>query len=194
MKATCWSCIATVSSKSCAANKDEDFGEVRLARIARQHGAAELPAIISRVMDELRAWAGDGGFADDVTLVLARRTELPAASPSVITATPARTGLNPDARAERTAEIATATVVGRVDSRRRSSRARDPAAAGRRTLLHIGSLFVILRGDRREVLRRLLVEVKRRFEPERQQHFRIDFRRPCHASPSRRSPKQPRPR
>jgi len=57
-----------------AANKDEDFGEVRLARIARENGAEELPAIINKVMDELRAWAGDKGFADDVTLVLARRT------------------------------------------------------------------------------------------------------------------------
>jgi len=60
--------------EACASNKDEDFGEVRLARIARENGSAELPVIISRVMDELRAWSGDGGFADDVTLVLARRT------------------------------------------------------------------------------------------------------------------------
>jgi len=60
--------------EACAANKDEDFGEVRLARIARENGGEELPVIINRVMDELRAWAGDKGFADDVTLVLARRT------------------------------------------------------------------------------------------------------------------------
>jgi hypothetical protein len=33
----------------------------------------ELPKLIDRITEELRAWAGDGSFADDVTVVLARR-------------------------------------------------------------------------------------------------------------------------
>ncbi len=57
-----------------AAGRDEDFGDVRLARVVRENGSKELPAIIDKVIDELRAWTGENSFADDVTLVLARRT------------------------------------------------------------------------------------------------------------------------
>jgi len=55
------------------ANGDEEFGDDRLVRIVGESGPLELSRIIERVMEELRAWAGDGSYADDVTLMLARR-------------------------------------------------------------------------------------------------------------------------
>ena len=55
---------------------EEQFGEGRLEEIVRHAGAASLPRVIERVMEELRAWSGGGGFDDDVTLLLARRRGL----------------------------------------------------------------------------------------------------------------------
>jgi len=60
--------------EACPAGSEEEFGEDRLIRLASESRSIELPRIVDRVMDELRAWSGDGAFADDVTLVLARRT------------------------------------------------------------------------------------------------------------------------
>jgi sigma-B regulation protein RsbU (phosphoserine phosphatase) len=59
--------------EACPANADEEFGEDRLASIVGKSGALPLPGIIERVMEELKAWSGDGSYADDVTLMLARR-------------------------------------------------------------------------------------------------------------------------
>ena len=55
--------------------EDEQFGEARLIEIVRGAGAAPLQGVIERVMEELRAWSGEGDFDDDVTLVLARRCD-----------------------------------------------------------------------------------------------------------------------
>jgi sigma-B regulation protein RsbU (phosphoserine phosphatase) len=60
--------------EACPANTEDEFGEERLVKIVSENRSLELPRIIERVMDELRAWSGDGSFADDVTLMLARRT------------------------------------------------------------------------------------------------------------------------
>jgi sigma-B regulation protein RsbU (phosphoserine phosphatase) len=59
--------------EACPANREEEFGEERLVRIVNQSREVDLSRVIERVMDELRAWSGDGSYADDVTLVLARR-------------------------------------------------------------------------------------------------------------------------
>ena len=59
--------------EACAANRDEEFGEERLARIVGNSCAVDLPRVIERVMVEMRTWSGDGSYADDVTLMLARR-------------------------------------------------------------------------------------------------------------------------
>ena len=60
--------------EACSAKGDEEFGEERLARIVAGSGSLEPQRVIERVIEELRAWSGDGSFADDVTVVLARRT------------------------------------------------------------------------------------------------------------------------
>ncbi len=60
--------------EACPSNGDEEFGEERLVRIAGGCGSLELPRVTERVIEALRAWSGDGSFADDVTVVLARRT------------------------------------------------------------------------------------------------------------------------
>ena len=60
--------------EACPANGDEEFGEERLVSIVARFSALPLPRIIELVMEELRKWSGDGSYADDVTLVLARRS------------------------------------------------------------------------------------------------------------------------
>jgi serine phosphatase RsbU (regulator of sigma subunit) len=60
--------------EACPANGDEEFGEERLVSIVARFSALPLARIIELVMEELRKWSGDGSYADDVTLVLARRS------------------------------------------------------------------------------------------------------------------------
>jgi serine phosphatase RsbU (regulator of sigma subunit)/pSer/pThr/pTyr-binding forkhead associated (FHA) protein len=60
--------------EACSANGDEEFGEERLLKIASENGSLDVPRVSERVIEALRAWSGDGSFADDVTVVLARRT------------------------------------------------------------------------------------------------------------------------
>jgi len=59
--------------EACPANTEDEFGEERLVRIVGACGALDLQRIIERVMEELKAWSGDGSYADDVTIMLARR-------------------------------------------------------------------------------------------------------------------------
>ncbi len=59
--------------EACPANTEDEFGEERLVRIVRESGALDLQRVIERVMEELKAWSGDGSYADDVTIMLARR-------------------------------------------------------------------------------------------------------------------------
>jgi sigma-B regulation protein RsbU (phosphoserine phosphatase) len=60
--------------EACSVNGDEEFGEERLLKIASDSGSLDVPRVTERVIEALRAWSGDGSFADDVTVVLARRT------------------------------------------------------------------------------------------------------------------------
>ncbi len=60
--------------EACSSKGDEEFGEDRLVRIVAESKSLDLPRVIERVLEELRAWSGDGAYADDVTVVLARRS------------------------------------------------------------------------------------------------------------------------
>ena len=60
--------------EACAVHCEEEFGEERLATVARGCGSLPLPQVIEKIVESLRAWAGEGTFADDVTIVLARRS------------------------------------------------------------------------------------------------------------------------
>src|SRR5262249_40109930 len=51
-----------------ASSDDEQFGEERLESIIRNNARLNLPRVIETVVEALRAWSGDGGFADDVTI------------------------------------------------------------------------------------------------------------------------------
>ena len=42
-------------------------------RIVGESCALDLQRVIERVMEELRTWSGYGSYADDVTIMLARR-------------------------------------------------------------------------------------------------------------------------
>jgi serine phosphatase RsbU (regulator of sigma subunit) len=59
--------------EACPLNAEDEFGEERLCRIVAGSGSLALPGVIERVMEEMRVWSGTGSYADDVTLVLARR-------------------------------------------------------------------------------------------------------------------------
>ena len=69
--------------EACPANADEEFGEERLVRIVGENLALPLPRLIGSVMEALKTWSGDGSYADDVTIMLARRS--PADEPSIAT-------------------------------------------------------------------------------------------------------------
>ena len=69
--------------EACPANADEEFGEERLVRIVGENLALPLPRLIGSVMEALKTWSGDGSYADDVTIMLARRS--PAEEPSIAT-------------------------------------------------------------------------------------------------------------
>jgi sigma-B regulation protein RsbU (phosphoserine phosphatase) len=69
--------------EACPAGADDQFGEDRLVRIVGEGSELTLSGRIERVMDELRAWSGDGSFADDVTIMLARRRSGDTASETV---------------------------------------------------------------------------------------------------------------
>ena len=59
--------------EACPANTEEEFGEERLVRIVGESCTLDLQRVIERVMEELKTWSGDGSYADDVTIMLARR-------------------------------------------------------------------------------------------------------------------------
>ncbi len=55
------------------ADRDEEFGEERLAEVLRAHAAEPTSAIIASVLQSLNDWSQGAPPADDVTLVIARR-------------------------------------------------------------------------------------------------------------------------
>jgi serine phosphatase RsbU (regulator of sigma subunit) len=57
-----------------AANaEDEEFGEDRLGALVQGRYADGAQGIVNHVTGALAEWTGNGGFADDLTLVIARR-------------------------------------------------------------------------------------------------------------------------
>jgi serine phosphatase RsbU (regulator of sigma subunit) len=48
----------------------EPFGEERLAALVEEHGDLPLEELRERILREIRAFVGDAGLHDDLTLVL----------------------------------------------------------------------------------------------------------------------------
>ncbi len=62
-------------TEACGPDSDEQFGEERLARILAETGPEEsAQAISEKVQQQLADWMGSAPPADDITLVIARRT------------------------------------------------------------------------------------------------------------------------
>ena len=55
-------------------DRDEEFGEERLGQLIHAHRGEGAGALIDAVKAQLRGWLAGGAAADDVTLVIARRT------------------------------------------------------------------------------------------------------------------------
>lgn len=53
----------------------EEFGEVRLGKLIAQHRHDSAECIVERVRDAVAAWSAGAPPADDITLVVAKRTE-----------------------------------------------------------------------------------------------------------------------
>jgi phosphoserine phosphatase RsbU/P len=60
-------------TEAVAAASDEEFGEDRLGQVVKRLTPLPLKDILSEVVRSLRAWTGNKPFADDVTLLIARR-------------------------------------------------------------------------------------------------------------------------
>jgi sigma-B regulation protein RsbU (phosphoserine phosphatase) len=52
----------------------EEFGDQRLGEFLSERRAKPLDAIIQELVDYLKDWSGQPGFADDFTMLLARRS------------------------------------------------------------------------------------------------------------------------
>jgi len=61
-------------TEACAPDSENEFGEERLGAIVAAQANAPARAVVEVVLRELTTWTCGGAFADDVTLVVARRT------------------------------------------------------------------------------------------------------------------------
>lgn len=61
-------------TEACGPGSDDQFGEERLAAILTEHGCESAQSISETVQQKLNAWMGTAPPADDITLVIARRT------------------------------------------------------------------------------------------------------------------------
>ena len=61
-------------TEACGPDSDDQFGEERLAAILAEHGCETALSICETVQQKLAAWMGAAPPADDITLVIARRT------------------------------------------------------------------------------------------------------------------------
>ena len=52
---------------------DEEFGEDRLGQLVKRLAALPVKEVLDEVVRVLRVWTGGKPFADDVTLLVARR-------------------------------------------------------------------------------------------------------------------------
>lgn len=61
-------------TEACRPGTEEDFGEMRLAQVLAAQPLQSAEGLVRTAMDALQEWTGDESYADDVTLVIARRT------------------------------------------------------------------------------------------------------------------------
>lgn len=61
-------------TEACGPGSDDQFGEERLAAILTEHGCETARSISETVQHQLNAWMGTAPAADDITLVIVKRT------------------------------------------------------------------------------------------------------------------------
>ena len=61
-------------TEACGPDSDDQFGEERLAGILKEHSCESAQTICDAVLRQLTGWMGAAPPADDITLVIARRT------------------------------------------------------------------------------------------------------------------------
>ncbi len=61
-------------TEACQPNLEEEFGEERLTELLVENLAAPSTVVIEKVMEKLNVWGAGESFADDVTIVVVRRT------------------------------------------------------------------------------------------------------------------------
>ena len=61
-------------TEACGPDSDDQFGEERLAGVLQKNSGDSAQAICDAVMQQLNQWMGTAPPADDITLVIARRT------------------------------------------------------------------------------------------------------------------------
>ncbi len=61
-------------TEACQPNLEEEFGEERLTELLVANLASSSTIVIEKVMEKLNAWGAGESFADDVTIVVVRRT------------------------------------------------------------------------------------------------------------------------
>jgi serine phosphatase RsbU (regulator of sigma subunit) len=60
-------------TEACPPDSNDEFGEDRLAEIVQDLGCEPVDAVLEAIVRELRGWVRGASFADDVTLLVARR-------------------------------------------------------------------------------------------------------------------------
>ena len=61
-------------TEACQPNLEEEFGEERLTELLVANLSATSSMVIEKVMESLNSWGAGESFADDVTIVVVRRT------------------------------------------------------------------------------------------------------------------------
>ena len=61
-------------TEACGPDSDDQFGEERLAAVLTTHGCETAKSVCDAVQKQLTEWMGAAPPADDITVVIARRT------------------------------------------------------------------------------------------------------------------------
>ena len=61
-------------TEACQPGKDEEFGEDRLAALASELRKGPAEAAMRSIIDTLTKWIGDAPAADDITLIVVKKT------------------------------------------------------------------------------------------------------------------------
>ena len=61
-------------TEACQPDREDEFGEERLAELLAANMTLSSKEVIAKVMDALSRWSGGMSFADDVTVVIVRRS------------------------------------------------------------------------------------------------------------------------